>query len=113
MTKGNEMAEDPQRDAAGAMNRTINDMMDKPILPLPSETYVEGSAVWEDLDRQAEEQEATSLDPAEHEAPAEPIEGVSDAADLVSAESAAPEAMAADEVYAASFQSENGESGED
>jgi len=98
------MAEDPQRDAAGAINRTINEMMDRPILPLPSETYVEGSGVWEDLDRQAEEQEATSLDPAEADAP---VEGVSDEGDLVSAESEGAEAMAADEVYAASFQSED------
>ncbi len=108
------MAEDPQRDAAGAMNRTINDMMDKPILPLPSETYVEGSAVWEDLDRQAEEQEATSLDPAEEAAPVEGVsEDESGEDDLVSAVSEAGEAMAADEEYAASFQSEDGEQGED
>ncbi len=115
------MADNPHRDAAAPMNQNINDMMGKPVIPSVIDELIEGSIIWNDS---GDPEEATSLDPADNAParPAEPVEGVrdegeqgfvSDDAELVAAEADAGEAMTADEVYAASFQSEDGDQTED
>lgn len=109
----------PYADAARPIQQTIQDMMGKPFhTPPPSQEAPWGSWVWED---HPHPDEAESLDDnGEPKAPApdqpgDEVQGVpaeegadeEGDADLVSVEAEGSEAIAADEVYAASFQSED------